>query len=176
MVGGRRGVGGRGGKQGCFVAFRTFGRLLARTWSMMVRQIECSSNCGTAAGCWPDSSRLIDWLTPMLAPHLSACLSCLQGLVRVYTKKTGSKPDFGDPVVLRWAGRQAGRQAGRAMTWCPLQLMQPLAVQTSAAPPPTHPPTHLTVSSVSCSPACPAARTAAAPTCSTFASGCTRPW
>ena len=26
---------------------------------------------------------------------------CLQGLVRVYTKKVGHKPDFGDPVVLR---------------------------------------------------------------------------
>ena len=24
-----------------------------------------------------------------------------QGLVRVYTKKVGHKPDFGDPVVLR---------------------------------------------------------------------------
>lgn len=44
-------------------------------------------------------------------PHLSA----LQGLVRVYTKKVGNKPDFGDPVVLRWVVPQ--------IVACPLHVV-----------------------------------------------------
>lgn len=36
-----------------------------------------------------------DWLL------LTVLFHPMQGLVRVYTKKVGHKPDFGDPVVLR---------------------------------------------------------------------------
>ena len=54
-----------------------------------------------------------------------------QGLVRVYTKKVGSKPDFGDPVVLRcvllWCG---GTEV------CAAGLLTALRLPPRPAPPP----------------------------------------
>lgn len=108
-----------------------FDGLLARIWDMMVRRQTgrrlAAGTCDVASWrecrwrCRLPAVRKAAWQVP--GQHLPCPARCLllqllcppvclpgrvpaQGLVRVYTKKVGHKPDFGDPVVLRWgAGR-----------------------------------------------------------------------
>ena len=101
---------------------------------------------GTAAGGWRNnrwrcmaSPTLVEWLTFYCCGSTPTCFT-LQGLVRVYTKKTGSKPDFGDPVVLRWAGGLAGSagqavgQAGRDWTERLLEALHPPSILDKCCP------------------------------------------
>ena len=75
-----------------------FDGLLARIWDMMVRRRGGGAAVGRGHGC-----ARVCAARRRGTPHPGR--PCrprpAQGLVRVYTKKVGNKPDFGEPVVLR---------------------------------------------------------------------------